>query len=374
MTAPNSKPPEWRPPGADERFACNILAGVEGGHDGLPDSSSAMRVSAPPRVKRPELTVDAAMAGIRAGDVATLARAISLVESAAPKHRAPARELLRRCLPFSGNSIRVGVTGVPGAGKSTFLECLGQRLCAQGRRLAVLAVDPSSARSGGSVLGDKTRMELLAREPNAYIRPSPSSGALGGVAAKTRETIALCEAAGYDTIFVETVGVGQSEFAVRSLVDFFLLLQIAGAGDELQSIKKGVIEMADAIAVNKADGDNVRRARAARLDFDRALRYLQPYTPGWAPRALCCSAQTGEGIDALWAMVESFAGQQRATGAFERARREQNIKWLRALLEEAALRRFYAQPQVANGLPALERDVAEGRIPALEAVERLLGD
>lgn len=371
MAHQHSRHPEWRPPDADERFACNILAGV--GPEQSESGSSEPNISTRRRVRRPELTADVAIEGIRRGDVAMLARAISIVESNAERHRPIAREILRGCMPFAGNSLRIGITGVPGAGKSTFMEALGKRLCSQGRKLAVLAVDPSSSRTGGSVLGDKTRMEGLSREANAYIRPSPSSGTLGGVAAKTRETMLLCEAAGYDTIFVETVGVGQSEVAVRAMVDFFLLLQIAGAGDELQSIKKGVIEMADAIAVNKADGDNRSRARSARIDFDRALRYLQPYTKGWSPRAVCCSAISGEGVEELWAIIQAFEQRQRESGEFEHARREQNIRWMRSLLEEAALRHFYAQESVSSRLPQLEKAVAEGDLPPLEAVERLLG-
>ena len=363
--------PEWHPSDADEHYACNILRGVEGGHDGMPGQSTNY-VSTRPRARRSELTVDEALRGIEDGDVAILARAITLVESNAPRHRPIAREILRACLPRSGDAIRVGITGVPGAGKSTFLECLGKRLCQQGHRVAILAVDPSSSVSGGSVLGDKTRMEELSREPNAYIRPSPSSGALGGVAAKTREAMILCEAAGYDIVLVETVGVGQSEVAVRSMVDFFLLLQIAGAGDELQGIKKGVIEMADAIVVNKADGENETKARSARLDFDRALRYLHAYTKGWTPRALCCSALTGAGVDDIWRMIENFERRQRGSQELERSRREQNVKWLRSLLDEVARQRFFSQPSVSSRLPELERQVGEGSLPPLEAVERLL--
>lgn len=365
--------PEWQPSDADDTYACNILRGVEGGHDGMPGQSTT-RISTRPRPRRAELTVAEAVAGIRAGEVAVLARAISLVESNAPRHRPLAREILRACLPLSGRALRVGITGVPGAGKSTFLECLGKRLCAAGKRVAILAVDPSSSVTGGSVLGDKTRMEELSRETNAYIRPSPSSGTLGGVAAKTREAMILCEAAGYDIVFVETVGVGQSEVAVRSMVDFFLLLQIAGAGDELQGIKKGVIEMADAIVVNKADGDNERKARSARIDFDRTLHYLQPYTKGWRPRALCCSAMTGLGVDELWKLIEGFAARQQESGRWERTRREQNTQWLRTLLDEVARQRFFSQPSVASLLPGLEGEVAAGTLPPLEAVERLLGE
>jgi LAO/AO transport system kinase len=245
-------------------------------------------------------------AGLRRGDPAILARAITLVESSSPRHRAAAAALMRQLLPAASNSTRIGITGVPGVGKSTFIEAFGLHLCGAGHRVAVLAVDPTSAISGGSILGDKTRMEMLSRHPSAYIRPSPSGGALGGVARKTRETITLCEAAGYDVILVETVGVGQSEIAVRSMTDFFLLLTITGAGDELQGIKKGIVEMADAIVVTKADGDNAAGADRLRAEFAQVLRLLIPATPGWQPPVLCCSALRGTGIAEIWAMVEDF--------------------------------------------------------------------
>ncbi|MGE9296363.1 MAG: methylmalonyl Co-A mutase-associated GTPase MeaB [Puniceicoccales bacterium] len=322
--------------------------------------------------KRRVLTPNEAVAGILAGDRTILARAITLIESRAEAHRETAREILRRCLPEAGKSIRVGITGTPGAGKSTFIECLGKKLCDAKHKVAVLAVDPSSSRTGGSVLGDKTRMEELTREPNAFIRPSPSSGALGGVAAKTREAMLLCEAAGFDVILIETVGVGQSEVAVRTMVDFFLLLQIAGGGDELQGIKKGVIEMADAIAVNKADGDNARRALAAKVEYSRVLHYLSPYTPDWTPQAITCSAHTGAGIDELWQMIEGFHNDLSNDGRFAQIRRDQNKHWLHSLLKEAVLQQFYARQSVAGDLPEIEKAVASGELPVVEAVERLL--
>jgi len=368
----SSHRPEWTPENADPAlFAGKIVPGVPGGHDGLPGSASASsRVPVRRRVRR--LTADEAVEGILAGDRTRLAQAITLVESRAPAHRALAEEVLRRCLPHAGNAVRVGITGVPGAGKSTFIECLGLQLTKQGHRLAVLAVDPSSSVSGGSVLGDKTRMEDLARHPEAFIRPSPSGGTLGGVAARTREAMVLCEAAGFDVILVETVGVGQSEIAVRGMVDFFLLLQIAGAGDELQGIKKGVIEMADAIVVNKADGNNARRARLARVEYERVLHYLHPYTPGWTPHALACSALTGEGVEEIWTLVESFREAMRASGVWESRRRKQNVEWMHALLKEAVLGAFLARPQVADLVDSLEKEVAEDRLPVALAVQRLL--
>ena len=247
--------------------------------------------------------VDSLVEGVLAGTRSALAMAITLVESRAAKHRAPAQQLMKRILPHAGGAMRVGLTGTPGAGKSTFIESLGMSLCDQGKKVAVLAVDPSSSINGGSILGDKTRMEDLCRHENSFIRPSPAGKSLGGVATRTREALLLCEAAGYDVILVETVGVGQSETAVRTMTDFFLLLQIAGGGDELQGIKKGVIELADAIVVNKADGDNKLKADMARVEYSRVMHFLHPFTPGWKPKALTCSALEGSGVDKVWARV-----------------------------------------------------------------------
>lgn len=288
--------PEWHPENADPSvFAGEISKGTP----------STVNPNLAKRPKRAKLSPDQICEGIARGDRTILARAITFVESEAKTHREMAREVVRRNLPHAGKSVRVGITGVPGAGKSSFIEALGKRLCDRGHKVAVLAVDPSSSMTGGSILGDKTRMEALCRESNAFIRPSPAGKTLGGVAAKTREAIILCEAAGYDIIFIETVGVGQSEVTVRSMVDFFLLLQIVGAGDELQGIKKGVVEIADAIVVNKADGDNLRKAQCARMEYERVLHYLHSYTPEWTPKALTCSALEGTGVDDVWEMVLS---------------------------------------------------------------------
>jgi LAO/AO transport system kinase len=317
------------------------------------------------------LSPEVAVRGILAGDRVALARAITLVESRLPAHRVAAGEVIRACLPHAGKSIRVGITGVPGAGKSTFIEHFGSRLCEQGHKLAVLAVDPTSAVSGGSILGDKTRMEKLGSHPNAFIRPSPAGGALGGVAAKTREAMLLCEAAGYDTVLIETVGVGQSEVAVRTMTDFFLLLQIAGAGDELQGIKKGVIEMSDAIAVTKADGDNKTRAQVAAGEYGRILHYLTPFTPHWTPRALLCSALDETGLDEIWRLIQEFARVLRVEGVFEKRRREQNLQWFQTLLRESVLTRFFETAGVRETLPAVEDAVASGELPVAEGIELL---
>ncbi len=326
--------------------------------------------TSPPR--RRDLSVSEYIEGVLAGDRTILARAITLVESQTAEHAAAAQEVLAGVLPETGRSIRVGITGVPGVGKSTFIEALGLRLCDEGHRLAVLAVDPSSSISRGSILGDKTRMEALSRRPEAFIRPSPAAGTLGGVARKSRETILLCEAAGFDVVFVETVGVGQSETVVRSMVDVFLLLMLAGAGDELQGIKKGVIELADLIAVNKADGDNVAAAELARAEYEQALHYLAPATEGWRTRALTCSSLTGDGIAELWATVREFEETARASGVFETRRRNQTLDWVHAMIEERLIARFLGHAGVASIRAQVEAEVLAGRLPPTGAVERLL--
>ncbi|MGQ9550020.1 MAG: methylmalonyl Co-A mutase-associated GTPase MeaB [Roseiflexus sp.] len=349
-------------------FALSVLEGVIGGHDGLP----GQRTTAPPPPRRRLLTVEEYVAGVRNGDRSILARAITLIESNAPAHIALAQDVLRELLPYTGRSLRVGITGVPGVGKSTFIEALGTMLCDRGHHVAVLAVDPSSSISRGSILGDKTRMERLARHPNAYIRPSPTGGSLGGVARKSRETLLVCEAAGFDIILVETVGVGQSEIAVRGMVDFFLLLMLAGAGDELQGIKKGIIELADALLITKADGDNRTRALAAQAEYGHALRYLTPATEGWRPRAYICSAQTGEGIAEIWSEIERFRDQTTASGVFAARRREQARDWVYTMIEDHLRSRFFSHPVVQQRLPAIEKDVIEGTLPVTTAAQSLI--
>lgn len=269
--------------------------------------------------------------------------------------------------------MRVGITGVPGAGKSSLIEALGVWLIRDGHRVAVLAVDPSSSLSRGSILGDKTRMEQLSREPDAFIRPSPTGGVLGGVARKTRETMLVCEAAGFDVILVETVGTGQSEITVRSMVDFFLLVLIPGGGDELQGIKKGVVELADAIAINKADGENKVRAEAARGEYNRALHYLTPATEGWRARAYTCSAATGEGVAHLWEVIGRFRERTASSGAFEARRREQAREWLHTLIDEQLRAHFFGRPSVQAALVEVERAVLAGELPATAAARQLLG-
>jgi len=365
-SSPEGKLPEWAPKNAGKAFAGRVQPGV-----GSTAGPSALP-SGIPRRKRGIPSVDELVEGIRSGSRVALSRTITLVESRLPAHNEQASEVLDRLMPETGRSLRVGITGVPGVGKSTFIESFGSMLCDRGHKVAVLAVDPSSTRSGGSILGDKTRMENLSREPNAFIRPSPSGGTLGGVARKSRETILLCEAFGFDVILVETVGVGQSEVTVRSMVDFFLLLMLSNAGDELQGIKKGVIELADALVVNKADGDNRPAALRAASEYGQALHYLGEATPGWKTPALTCSALKGEGIEALWDEILRFRDAMKKSGYFDERRREQSGLWMRELLEDRLLTRFYGNDQVSSIYSGVIGEVRQGCTNPARAAEELL--
>ncbi len=312
------------------------------------------------------------VAEILKGNITFLSKAITLVESTNAKHQQKANEILEKCLPFANKSVRIGITGVPGVGKSTFIEALGKHLTKQGKKVAVLAVDPSSSVNKGSILGDKTRMEELVTDKNAFIRPSPSGSSLGGVAQKTKESIILCEAAGYDTIIIETVGVGQSETAVHSMVDFFLLLKLAGAGDELQGIKRGIIEMADAIVINKADGDTKKAAQLAKVEFNRALHLYPPKESGWKPKVLLASALHNEGIQAIYTMIEEYLVLATANNTFEQRRNEQNKFWLLSTINQQLKDHFYSNIDVKNQLEKEILNIKKGKTTPFAAAKKLL--
>lgn len=309
---------------------------------------------------------------VRAGSRRALAKAITMVESTRADHQAQAQLLLERLLPHTGQAARVGITGVPGVGKSTFIEAFGLHLIGAGKRVAVLAVDPSSSRSGGSILGDKTRMAQLSAAPQAFIRPSPSGASLGGVARRTREAILVCEAAGYDVILVETVGVGQSEITVASMVDFFLVLMLAGAGDELQGIKKGILEIADALAINKADGDNIKRAQQAAAEYRAALRLFRHSSPNWDPPVLTVSALNNLGIDAIWEIILEHQQRMARCGELHEKRAEQQRQWFWSMVDDGLKSHFLARRDVKERLPALEQAVASAQLTPTEAARRLL--
>lgn len=359
-------------------------SGAESGEEGTARGSGGRLgvrpgVSSPgntaPGAQRParrDLSIDEYVEGILAGDRVVLGKTITLIESLKPTHNRTALEVIEKLLPHTGRSVRIGITGVPGVGKSSFIEALGSQLTARGHRIAVLAIDPSSQLSGGSIMGDKTRMEKLSVDPAAFIRPSPSAGSLGGVARKTREAMLVCEAAGFDVIFVETVGVGQSETMVHSMVDFFLLLMLAGAGDSLQGIKRGIMELADAVVINKADGENLHAAKAARSEYEMALHLMKYPAPDWTPPVMTCSARTREGIESVWDTVQRYRDRMTDNGWLARKRREQALDWMRESISQSLQDRFHAHPRVAELLPALQREVAAGTLPPLLAAQRLL--
>ena len=312
------------------------------------------------------------VAGLLAGDRATLGQAITLIESRRPDHVEQSRVLIEAVLPRTGGAHRIGITGVPGVGKSTFIDQFGVDLCEDGHKVAVLAVDPTSQRTGGAILGDKTRMGRLVNEPNAFVRPSPAGAMLGGVTRTTRETILICEAAGYDVVLVETVGVGQSETIVADMVDFFLVLMLAGAGDELQGIKKGVLELADLIAVNKADGDNVTKASAAAADYRMALHLTQPASPNWSPPVLTCSALDDTGLDEIWSQIQAHRVKLGASGELAATRQSQELHWMWQMVEDRVLTSLRANPQLAALIVTLEDDIRGGRVTASHAAERII--
>ncbi len=317
-------------------------------------------------------SLDAYVEGVRSGDRAMLARAITLVESTKAEHQARAQQLLQALLPATTGALRLGVTGVPGVGKSTTIDVLGMNLVGMGHRVAVLAVDPTSKRTGGSILGDKTRMNRLSQEPNAFIRPSPTSGTLGGVTRKTRETMALCEAAGFDVVIVETVGVGQSEIAVADMVDFFLVLLLSGGGDDLQGIKKGIIEIADMIAINKADGDNVTRAERAAAEYRAALQILHNPSSSWSPPVITISGRENKSLDVLWEKILAHRSALTASGEFGERRQRQAVAWMQDMLNDRIMSSVRSNPRVAHRLPGIEAEVREGRLLPTLAVDEIL--
>lgn len=324
-------------------------------------------------IRKKDIQVDAYFDGLREGNIALLGRAITLIESTLPQHRILADRLVERCLPYTGRSVRIGITGVPGVGKSSFIEKFGLYLHEElGKKIAVLAVDPTSSISKGSILGDKTRMEQLSVRKNVFIRPSPSGASLGGVARRTRETIYLCEAAGYDTVIVETVGVGQSETAVHSMVDFFLLLMLAGAGDELQGIKRGIMEMADALYITKADGSNKTKAQLAAVEYRRAMHLLPPHPAGWIPETGTCSALDNTGMDRIWKTVTAYLQHAGDNGYFSLRRKQQAVYWMEATIDDQMKTLFYADPSVKSRYEVLKLQVLEGNITSYRAAEELI--
>ncbi len=352
--------PEWAEPDNKE-FTSFVMKGVK-----LEKNESQKKV------QRKNLEIKDYVQGVLDRNVMIISKTITLVESNNPQHIEITQQVLKDLLPHTGNSIRIGITGPPGAGKSTFIEAFGNFLCNLGKRVAVLAIDPSSTITGGSILGDKTRMEILSRQENAFIRPSPSGGTLGGVAKKTRETILICEAAGYDVILIETIGVGQSEITVRSMVDFFMLMLLPGSGDELQGIKKGVVEIADCLVVNKADGNYKDRANMTKAAYSYAVHLLTQATSGWITEVTTCSALNNEGIDNIWQIINKFEQNTKSSGVFDSRRKEQLLDWMHSMLEEALKTNFFSNPKIKSEIPNLKNDILEAKITPTTAVQILL--
>ena len=364
--------PSWVPLKKDPNFACSVMEGIDTSVNSVTAAKEYPENVVAKIPLRQKLSVEELVAGVSKGDRMLLSKAITLIESNAPKDFDKAQRVLQALLPRTGKALRIGITGVPGAGKSTFIEAFGQMLCQMGYHVAVLAVDPTSSLTGGSILGDKTRMQLLSREPNCFIRPSPSKGTLGGVARKSRETMMLCEAAGCDVILVETVGVGQSETTVRSMVDFFMLVVLTGAGDDLQGIKKGIMELADAIVVNKADGDNLNRALVAQGEYERMVEFIRPATEGWKTHAYKCSALKKTGMEELWAVMREFEKTTKASGVFEKRRKSQVLDWVHSMIDEHLHNLFFNDPLIQGRLPLVRESVVNGIISPSQAVTELI--
>jgi LAO/AO transport system kinase len=353
---------------SNKKSALSEIHGVE-----QPEVVSTVVAQQIQQFRKQQPTAEELISGILQGDITSLSRAITLVESTNPDHLLKANDVIKSCLPHANNSLRIGITGVPGVGKSTFIEAFGSYLTSLGKKVAVLAVDPSSSITHGSILGDKTRMEELVKDKRAFIRPSASGDTLGGVARKTRESIILCEACGFDTIIIETVGVGQSETAVHSMVDFFLLLKISGAGDELQGIKRGIMEMADTIVINKADGDNIAKAKLAKTEFNRALHLFPPKSSGWTPKVTTCSAYEKIGIDAIWEIITEYFEFVKSNHYFEEKRQNQNQFWMMETINEQLKSHFYNHPNVIQLLEENKKAVATNEISPFAAAMSLLG-
>lgn len=364
--------PSWVPKEKNPEFACSVMRGIDSAVNSVTSAKYYPKENLRRVPLRKKMSVEEYVEGVKKGDRMILAKAITLIESNAPRDFDKAQRVLQALLPQTGHSLRIGITGVPGAGKSTFIEAFGQLLCRQGYKVAVLAVDPTSSITGGSILGDKTRMQKLSREPNCFIRPSPSGGTLGGVARKSRETMMLCEAAGCDVILVETVGVGQSETTVRSMVDFFMLVVLTGAGDDLQGIKKGIMELADAIVVNKADGDNLERAKVTQGEYERMVEFIRPATEGWKTHAYRCSALKKTGLLELWAVMREFEKVTKQSGAFENRRQRQIIAWVKTMIDEHLHNLFYEDPVIKGRLPEVRAAVLAGVVSPSQAVAELI--
>lgn len=364
--------PSWVPKEKNPEFACTVMRGIDSAVNSVTSAKYYPKENLRRVPLRKKMSVEDYVEGVKKGDRMILAKAITLIESNAPKDFDKAQSVLQALLPRTGHSLRIGITGVPGAGKSTFIEAFGQLLCQQGYKVAVLAVDPTSSITGGSILGDKTRMQKLSREPNCFIRPSPSGGTLGGVARKSRETMMLCEAAGCNVILVETVGVGQSETTVRSMVDFFMLVVLTGAGDDLQGIKKGIMELADAIVVNKADGDNLERAKVTQGEYERMVEFIRPATEGWKTHAYRCSALKKTGLLELWAVMREFEKVTKQSGVFENRRQRQIIAWVKTMIDEHLHNLFYEDPVIKGRLPEVKAAVLAGVVSPSQAVAELI--